>query len=182
MRQRSTRSLREQECERSGSPNAWSHSYSASQALSPRWRSPTSFRRLGTSAVTGGERKRAIEALVHEIRITEHGMIPVPTSPHDDGTTATTTIGTSGSRNGAVGGAEGTRTFDPHTASAVWPGRPCSAQRPRGHLNAPLSSAPLSAAVSHEAGDALSPITWDGPGSRESDRGRLSVLTGTAKC
>jgi hypothetical protein len=33
------------------------------------------------AAGTSGERKRAIEALVHEVKITEHGMIPVFKNP-----------------------------------------------------------------------------------------------------
>jgi hypothetical protein len=63
------------------------------------------------AAGTSGERKRAIEALVHEVRITEHGMIPVFKIPSSGGVpalpddaTAMTTVRTSGSRNGAVGG------------------------------------------------------------------------------
>ena len=73
------------------------------------------------AAGTSGELKRAIEALVHEVRTTEHGMIPVFKIPSsggianqpDDDATATTTIHTTGSRNGAVGGAEGTQPLTP---------------------------------------------------------------------
>ncbi|GIE95815.1 hypothetical protein Ari01nite_32800 [Paractinoplanes rishiriensis] len=75
---------------------------------------------------TDHERKRAIETLVAEIRINEKGeVIPVFKIPNADtidvtsGTTATTTEPTTGLRNGEVGGAEGTRTPDPHTASVV---------------------------------------------------------------
>ena len=60
------------------------------------------------AAGTSGERKRAIEALIHEIRITDQGIIPVFKIPSGEPTTP----GTSGSRNGAVGGAGGTRTRD----------------------------------------------------------------------
>jgi site-specific DNA recombinase len=66
---------------------------------------------------TPGERKRAIEALIHEIRINDEGeVIPVFKIPGPGGAlviddAAQATI-TSGSRNGAVGGAGGDRTHD----------------------------------------------------------------------
>ena len=87
----------------------------AADARHPRWHRAYLTRTI--AARTSGERKRAIEALVHEVRITEHGMVPVfkipsggrpPRRPGADGSTATTTIRASCSRNGAVGGADGT--------------------------------------------------------------------------
>ncbi len=69
---------------------------------------------------TSGERKRAIEALVSEIRITKKGeMIPVFKIPNagtaagviTDDTGAATTTTPTGLRNGEVGGAGGTRTL-----------------------------------------------------------------------
>jgi site-specific DNA recombinase len=68
---------------------------------------------------TPGERKRAIKALIHEVRLTEEGtVIPVfkiPTShtplmPPNQREPVTVVTG---SRNGAVGGAKETRTPDP---------------------------------------------------------------------
>ena len=70
----------------------------------------------GTIATgTSGERKRAIEALVAEVRITDQGLIPVFKIPGPRGIAAdmtTTSTSDDGSRNGAVGGAGGTRTRD----------------------------------------------------------------------
>ena len=63
---------------------------------------------------TSGERKRAIESLVHEIRINEQGeVIPVFKIPGPDGGIVlddAAPASTTGSRNGAVGGPPGTRT------------------------------------------------------------------------
>ena len=66
---------------------------------------------------TSGERKRAIEALVHEIHINDQGeVIPVFKILGSGGgiviNDAAPTTGTTGSCNGAVGGAGGTRTRD----------------------------------------------------------------------
>jgi site-specific DNA recombinase len=65
---------------------------------------------------SSGERKRAIEALIHEIRINDQGeVIPVFKIPATGGGIViddTAAVTTTGSRNGAVGGAGGTRTRD----------------------------------------------------------------------
>jgi site-specific DNA recombinase len=55
---------------------------------------------------TSGERKRAIEALVAEVRITDEGVIPVFKIPGPDGIVldGAAPARTTGSRNGAVGG------------------------------------------------------------------------------
>ncbi len=66
-------------------------------------------------------RARVGEALVHQVRITDEGIIPVFKIPGpgaiviDDAAPATRTTG---SRNGAVGGGGGTRT---HTVSGFKP-------------------------------------------------------------
>jgi site-specific DNA recombinase len=72
------------------------------------------------AAGSPGERKRAIEALIHEIRLTDDGdVIPVFKIPGQrtlnvaDQSEPAVTIVTAGSRNGAVGALSGTRTPNP---------------------------------------------------------------------
>jgi site-specific DNA recombinase len=79
------------------------------------------------TAGTSGERKRAIEALVAEIRITQEGrvipMFRIPTRRHEihiPEFTASTTA--PGSRNGEVGGPTGTRT-GPHAPPMAHPAK-----------------------------------------------------------
>ncbi len=69
---------------------------------------------------SSGERKRAVEALTHEIRIEDDNLIPVfkipqprhPAPGPDRSEPAATSPMATGSRNGAIGGAGGARTHD----------------------------------------------------------------------
>lgn len=72
------------------------------------------------TAGSPGERKRAIEALIHEIRLTDDGNVtPVFKIPGQrtlnaaDQSEPAATIVTAGSHNAAVGAPSGTRTPNP---------------------------------------------------------------------